>query len=263
MAVKNSGQFGFADFAVAQTGAGQTSLDDIDGRVDWSCFAGLLESLRDLHSPGRPAYEGLVMFKALLLQALYDLSERGLEEALNDRLSFRRFVGLSLSEAFPDHIVLCRFRDLLGRGGRLGRLFVELDRQLDKAGMILRKGTSLDATIIETTAARPPVGSDKSKAQHPNARFVIKKGHDRAFYGYKAHVAVDQGSGLVRKVIATPANVHDSNPADALVCGDEQAVYADSAYMQKARSQALRARGIKPRLIKRATVPDSIDHPRL
>lgn len=251
MAVKNSGQFGFADFAVAQTGAGQTSLDDIDGRVDWSCFAGLLESLRDLHSPGRPAYEGLVMFKALLLQALYDLSERGLEEALNDRLSFRRFVGLSLSEAFPDHIVLCRFRDLLRRGGRLGRLFVELDRQLDKAGMILRKGTSLDATIIETTAARSPVGSDKSKAQDPDARFVIKKGHDRAFYGYKAHVAVDQGSGLVRKVITTPANVHDSNPADALVCGDEQAVYADSAYMQKARSQALRARGIKPQLIKR------------
>lgn len=252
MAVKQNGQLGFADFAVAETGAGQTSLDAIVERVDWLSFARLLEGLRDRHSPGRPAYEGLVMFKALLLQALYGLSDRGLEEALKDRLSFRRFVGLSLSETVPDHTALCRFRELLGRDGLLDRLFAELDRQLDKAGMILRKGTLLDATIIETTAARPLVGSDKSKAQDPDARFVVKKGHYRSFYGYKAHVAVDQGSGIVRKVITTPANVHDTHPADDLVRGDEKAVYGDSAYMRKTRSQALRARGIKPRLIKRA-----------
>ena len=242
----------FADLAVAESGAGQTSLDGIAERVEWMSFAALLAGLRDPGSPGRPAYEGLVMFKALLLQALYGLSDRGLEEALKDRLSFRRFVGLSLSEAVPDHTALCRFRDLLGRAGLLDRLFAELDRQLDGAGLILRKGTLLDATIIETTAARPPLGSDTSRAQDPEARFVVKKGHYRSFYGYKAHVAVDQGSGLVRKVITTPANVHDTHPADDLVCGDEKAVYADSAYMRKTRSQALRARGIKPRMIARA-----------
>jgi IS5 family transposase len=252
MAVKRTGQMDFADLAVAESGAGQTSLDGIAERVDWMSFAALLAGLRDPGSPGRPAYEGLVMFKALLLQALYGLSDRGLEEALKDRLSFRRFVGLSLSEAVPDHTALCRFRDLLGREGFLDRLFAELDRQLDGAGLILRKGTLLDATIIETTAARPRLGSDTSRARDPEARFVVKKGHYRSFYGYKAHVAVDQGSGLVRKVITTPANVHDTHPADDLVCGDEKAVYADSAYMRKTRSQALRARGIKPRMIARA-----------
>jgi IS5 family transposase len=252
MAVKRTGQMDFADLVVAESGAGQTSLDGIAERVDWMSFAALLAGLREPGSPGRPAYEGLVMFKALLLQALYGLSDRGLEEALKDRLSFRRFVGLSLSETVPDHTALCRFRDLLGRKGLLARLFAELDRQLDGAGLILRKGTLLDATIIETTAARPALGSDRSRAQDPEARFVVKKGHSRSFYGYKAHVAVDQGSGLVRKVITTPANVHDTHPADDLVCGDEKAVYADSAYMRKTRSKALRARGIKPRMIKRA-----------
>lgn len=252
MAVKQTGQKGFADLAVAESGAGQTSLDGIEQRVDWSAFASLTDGLRDRHSAGRPAYGGLVMFKALLLQALYGLSDRGLEEALKDRLSFRRFVGLSLSDAVPDHTAICRFRELLTGCGLLHRLFAELDRQLDQAGLILRKGTLLDATIIETTAARPPLGSDKSKAQDPEARFVRKKGHYRSFYGYKAHVAVDQGSGLVRKVITTPANVHDTHPADDLVCGDEKAVYGDSAYSRKTRSMALRARGIKPRIIKPA-----------
>jgi transposase, IS5 family len=252
MAVKSMGQLGFADLAVAETGAGQTSLDEILQRVDWQSFARLLDGLRDRQSAGRPAYEGLVMFKALLLQALYGLSDRGLEEALKDRLSFRRFAGLSLSDAVPDHTALCRFRELLSASGLLERLFVELDRQLDVAGLILRKGTLLDATIIESTAARPPLGSDKSKAQDPEARFVRKAGHFRSFYGYKAHVAVDQGSGLVRKVITTPANVHDTHPADALVCGDERAVLADSAYRNRARVEALRQRGIRPWLIRRA-----------
>jgi IS5 family transposase len=252
MAVKLTGQIGFADLVVSESGAGRTSLDGIDQRVEWSAFVGLLDGLRDRHSAGRPAYAALVMFKALLLQALYGLSDRGLEDALKDRLSFRRFVGLSLSDAVPDHTALCRFRELLGRGGLLNRLFAELDRQLDAAGLILRKGTLLDATIIETTATRPPLGSDKAKAQDPEARFVRKRGHARSLYGYKAHVAVDQGSGLVRKVITTPANVHDTHPADELVCGDERAVLADSAYMSRKRSQSLMTRGIRPRIIRRA-----------
>ena len=252
MAVKRAGQMGFADLVVAESGVGQTSLDGILRRVDWTWFGGLLEELRDRHSPGRPAYEGLVMFKALLLQALYGLSDAGLEEALKDRLSFRRFAGLSLSDAVPDHTTICRFRELLTGTGLLEKLFAELDRQLDQAGLILRKGTLLDATIIETTAARPPLGSDKAKAQDPEARFVRKAGHYRSFCGYKAHVAVDQDSGLVRRVITTPANVHDTKPADDLICGDEAAVYGDSAYRTIDRTKALRARGIRPRMLRRA-----------
>ena len=111
--------------------------------------------MRAAGSAGRPAYGPLLMFKALLLQSLYGLSDADLEHALCDRLSFRRFVGLSLEHHVPDHSTLCRFRNMLVEAGMLETLFAELDRQLDQAGLILRCGTMLDATIIETLAARP------------------------------------------------------------------------------------------------------------
>ena len=94
------------------------------------------------------------MFKALLLQSLYGLSDRELEEALCDRLSFKRFVGLGLDETVPDHSTLSRFRNLLVSEALLDTLFAELDRQLDTAGLILRRGTMLDATLIEATRRR-------------------------------------------------------------------------------------------------------------
>src|SRR5205823_3401699 len=130
-----------------------------------------------------------------------------------------------------------------------------LDRQLDKAGLILRRGTMLDATIIETTAARPPhadEGGDRDGAvSDPDAAFTRRKGKAGSSYGYKAHVGVDEGSGLIRKVITTPANVNDTVVADLLISGDEGQVMADSAYHTHARERALRAKGIKPRLMRR------------
>ena len=263
MAIRTIGQLDFAD-ALVSGGAGRVGhLDRLLELVDWQGFAARLAGLRDEAGAGRPAYPAVMMLKALLLQSLYGLSDSGLEEALADRLSFRRFVGLGLAEAVPDHTTLCRFRNQLANSGLLEQLFGELDRQLDRAGLILRRGSMLDATIIETIATRPPLGSDKAKAQDPDARFTLRKGKPRSFYGYKAHVAVDQGSGLVRKVLTTPANVHDSTVADELICGDERAVLADSAYRNMERVKRLRARGIKPRLIRRANkhhpvLPDRI-----
>jgi IS5 family transposase len=188
------------------------------------------------------------MFKVLLLQSLYGLSDAETEEALIDRLSFRRFVGVALTDRVPDHSTICRFRNLLVEQGLLDKLFAELDRQLDKAGLILRRGTMLDATVIETQAAKP---GDPQSTSDPEARFTRRQGRNGSSFGYKAHVAVDQGSGLIRAVITTPANVNDTVPADQLIQGDEQAVMADAAYHTHAREAALKARGIKPRLMRR------------
>ena len=101
-------------------------------------------------------------------------------------------------------------------------LFGELDRQLDQAGLILRRGTMLDATIIETTAPRPPHLACSDVASDPDAAFTRKQGKQGSSYGYKAHAGVDQGSGLIRKIITTPANINDTTPADLLICGDER-----------------------------------------
>jgi transposase, IS5 family len=257
MAIKRSGQLGFADAMIgAGIGAGTNArLDRLLVLVKWYRFEKILAKLRDERQAGRPAYEPLLMFKALLLQSLYGLSDAELEDAVQDRLSFRRFVGLSLDEAVPDHSTFCRFRNMLIEATLLDVLFGELDKQLDAAGMILRRGTMLDATVIETAAPRPPYGDNQTKGgvkpADPDAAFVVRQGKRGAHYGYKAHVAVDQGSGLIRKVITTPANVNDTTPADRLICGDERAVLADAAYHTHAREAALKRQGIKCRLMRR------------
>jgi len=246
MAVKQTGQLSLAE-ALLSGRSSVSPLDRLAGLVKWPAFDQLLAPLRD-GGPGRPAWPPLVLFKALLLQSLYGLSDRELEEALCDRLSFRRFVGLSLEETIPDFTVLNRFRNLLIEVDLLEKLFGELDRQLEEAGVILKRGTMLDATLIEAVAA-PPSGERPS--HDPDARFGGATGKGGFTFGYKAHVGVDQGSGLIRSVITTPANVNDTVPADELIRGDERAVWADAAYDTHRRRARLKAEGKKPRIVRR------------
>jgi len=204
---------------------------------------------------------GVVLLKSVLLQSLYGLSERELEEALNDRLSFRRFVELSLEMSAPDHSVLNRFRNRLIAEGLLEKLFVELERQLEKAGVILKRGTMLDATLIETEAARRP--REGAEPVDPDARTTARKGKSGVTYGYKAHVGVDEGSGIIRRVITTAANVNDTVPADRLICGDERVVWADAAYHTHERQARLKAMGKKPRLARRPNKHHPLLPPRM
>jgi transposase, IS5 family len=248
MAVKRTGQPSFVDALLSTKGTGG-SLDRLCGLAKWYRFEKLIGHMRDEGSAGRPGYPALVLFKALLLQSLYGLSDRELEEALDDRLSFRRFVGLSLEEPVPDHTVLNRFRNRLAGEGLLEKLFAELDRQLENAGVILKRGTMLDATLIEASSRRP---TDDRPSRDPDAAFAKRQGKDGSTFGYKAHVGVDEGSGIIRTVLTTPANVNDTTPADQLIRGDEKAVWADAAYHTHARAAALKARGVKGRLMRRA-----------
>lgn len=246
MAIKRVGQLGFADAVVGTGTAGP--LDRIGDLVRWYRFEKVLGGLRD-EGPGRAAWPVLVLFKALLVGSLYGLSERELEEALADRLSFRRFVGLGLEESVPDHSTLNRFRNELVRLGLHDKLFAELDKQLDAAGVVLRRGTMLDATVIETVAARP--GDDRPSSD-PEAGFTRRQGRIGSSFGYKMHVGVDEGSGLIRAVLTTPANVNDTVPADLLIRGDERVVWGDAAYHTHARQARLERAGVKARLARRA-----------
>jgi IS5 family transposase len=240
-------QLGFLGaFATTKLGRNER-LDRIAAVVKWYRFEKLLKRLVP-EGAGRPPYEPLVMFKALLLQQLYSLSDAELEEALNDRVSFRRFTGLPLEVAAPDHSTLCRFRNRLIEAGLMGRLFGEFDRQVESRGLILKKGTMIDASIIEAAAPRPPHGGE-AEAQDRDARFAVKQGKPGAQYGYKAHIGVDQGSRLIRAARLTPANVNETVIADDLIRFDEKAVYADKAYAKRSRRAMLRTRGIKDRIM--------------
>jgi len=240
-------QLGFVEaFASPKLGR-NAQLDRIAAEVKWYRFAKLLGKLEP-EAAGRPPYDPLVMFKALLLAQLYNLSDAGLELALNDRVSFRRFLGLALESDAPDHTTLCRFRNRLMAAGLAERLFAEFDRQIEARGFVLKQGTMIDATVVEA-AGRPPRGEDFAEASDPDARFAKHEGKAGSRYGYKAHVGVDQGTRLIRSALLTPANVNETVVADALVRGDERAVYGDKAYAKRERRLALKAAGIKPRIM--------------
>jgi transposase, IS5 family len=225
-------------------------LQRIDALIDWSRLEPLLSGLRS-GEVGRPAYAALSMLKALYLQVLYDLSDPGLEEMLTDRLSFRRFCGFALDEATPDETTICRFRLAAAKASVLERCLAEINRQLDQRGLMLKKGTLMDASIIAATH-RPPrkqAGMGASHPREPGADWTSKNG--KSFFGYKLHVGADEGSGLIRKAVFTPARIQDNEVAHALISGDEAAVYADRIYESKERRAALKARGIKDRIMHR------------
>ena len=222
------GQLSLAD-GLVEGGAGRNrQLERIASLVDWAGFERLLGAI--YAAPvGRPSYGPLVLLRCLLLQQWYRLSDPGLEEALSDRLSFRRFVGLALADPVPDHSTLSRFRSELVRRGLAERLLAELNRQLDAKGLIVKTGTLIDASLVEADGRRPRKGEPVEDRSDRDASWNAMP--EKPLFGYKAHLAVDHGSGLVRQAILTPANVSDKTPFLALVQGDEQAVYAARATM--------------------------------
>src|SRR4030042_3748927 len=145
---KQSGQRGCGDREATGRVPEGHFLKKIDGQIDWRPFEKVLEPL---YHPklGRPSHPPVMMFKALLLQQWYGLSGPGLEEAICDRLSFQRFLGLSLSDPVPDETRICRFRNMLAQAGVGERLFSLLAEQLDAQGLIVRRGSLIDAPLVK------------------------------------------------------------------------------------------------------------------
>lgn len=227
-------------------------LERISGLLDWGRIEALVRRVRP-GGVGRPPWRPLVMVRALLLQQWYGLSDPGLEEALSDRVSFRRFCGLALDEGTPDETTLCRFRGALVQTGLGEALFAEVEAQLDRAGFMVKTGTIIDASLVRA-AVRTPVGDtadtdgENRSAHDPDANWTRTDRGRRSFFGYKMHVGIDAGSGLIRARRLTPAKVYESEVADDLVRGDERAIYADKAYEKRSRREALKARGVKDRI---------------
>lgn len=263
MSERQLGQKSFADDLVAEAAGANAMLEQTDRLVDWREIEALLSGLRG-GAMGAPAYPSLVLFKALLLQQWYGLSDPALEDALTDRLSFRRFIGLGLSEQVPDHSTLWRFRDQLATSGLVEKAFALVTGQIENSGFVLKQGTLIDASLIRS-AVNPPAPPDGPLPLDADGRPASKlvksvldpdagwtKQQNKRVFGYKAHVAMDQGSRIIRRAMLTPANVNESVPADALICGDEKVVYADKAYDQNARRSRLKALGIRDGIMRRA-----------
>jgi IS5 family transposase len=254
MAWKNIKQRCLADALLIEHRA-LTELDDILTLINWQSIE---KHLADLHSSkkGERAYPPLMMFKALLLQSWYNLSDPQLEQQLARDLLFRRFVGISLDTPSPDHTSLWRFRQKISEDGRLDYLLDRLNAELTASSLIIKTGqiSIIDASVIQAKHNRPNKGADGESTQDTEAGYNVKQSSDgkqKTTYGYKAHLNVEE-DGFISKAITTSGNVHDSQCFEPLFTGKEQAVYADSAYASAKHDTLLAERHIKNGILKRA-----------
>lgn len=233
-------------------GLGQNErLERIEALLDWGEIEAQLSGIY-ASGRGRPSYPLLSLFKALLLQQWYGLSDPGLEEALSDRLSFRRFVGLGLDDGTPDHSTLSRFRKELRRKGAGSKAFEAVVGQLEARGLMLKAGTLIDASLVKAQAKAPRADKGLGRRGEVDGDASWTRAKGKGFYGYKYHVGVDSGSGLIRRMYLSDAKTAESDVAEALIVGDEAAVYADRGYESKVRRRRLRALGIKDRIMHRS-----------
>lgn len=254
MAWKNSKQLSLADGMVV-THKAITELDEAHELIDWHRIEALL---KDIHNKpcGELAYPPLMMFKALLLQSWYDLSDPQLEKQLARDLLFRRFVGLSLSGTVPDHSTLWRFRQELDQRHVKEALLQEINQQLSEHSVYVKHGeiSIVDASVIKAQRHRKQTNEKGENTQDPEAGYAVKRSADgklNTTYGFKAHINVDE-DGLIKASAMTAGHVHDSQCFEQLLSGDEAQVYADSAYASGHTDQWLADHHIDNRVLKRA-----------
>jgi IS5 family transposase len=247
MVERNVGQMSLADGLVQAPRS--SILDEVEAVVDWAPLRSLLGK-RGGAGAGNSSYPAEVLLRCLLAGIWHSLSDPALEAAVADRLSFRRFVGLSLHDRTPDHSTLWRFRQELAEDGLVEKIFAEIDRQLEAKKLILKQGTLIPA---RANPPRKPRKDAQEKPPKPSADRDARWGRKgkKSVFGYKVHTGVDAGHTLIRRVHVTDASITDTEPADRLFCGDEKAVYGDQAYHTHARHARLTEAGIKDRLMRR------------
>lgn len=246
-------QYTFADMEISisrKPSRVSVKLEQINSIVDWQSLLDLVQIVdrTDSVKGGCPHKDLLVKVKMLFLQSLYNLSDPELEDQVNDRLSFQKFIGLDFSSTVPDYSTIWRFRERLIEHGINNKIFDMVLGTLEDKGLLVKKGTIVDATIVEST--NRPLSKQKreelEKSPSPqidaDAHSTAKRG--KKYYGYKGHIGTDIGSKLIRKRAFTSAQPHDSQLTGELLSGDERAVFGDSAYGNISDKQEARKNGI-------------------
>lgn len=200
-------------------------LEQINRIIPWGEWIALIQPCYYKGERGNKPYDLELMLRIYMLQNLYDLSDEGTVAEVIDSRAFSDFCGVDSSNQVPNGDTLGRFRNLLIQHGLQDQLFTQVVVMLTERGLILKKGTIVDSTIISA----PSSTKNKDKKRDPDAH-QTKKGNTWHF-GYKAHIGVDRDSGLVHTVKATSANVHDVSMTSELLHGEEETVNGDSGYV--------------------------------
>ena len=235
----------FADAVTYDLGGPRTSelLKKLDNAIPWEKIAQPVRRLPEYRNTGagRPTWSAVLMVKALMLAKWFNLSDPQLEECLQDRLSFRRFVGLSLQDATPDETSFVRFRQRLREARLHEKIFRLVVEHLDGHGVLVKQGTLVDATIVE--APKGVKRDDGTSTRDPDVTRTVK--HGRQYHGYKGHIAMDR-SRVVTGWRFTTAKEHDGHSMDQLTQNEKVLVAGDSQYDSRARREAMKARGLIP-----------------
>lgn len=211
-------------------------LAQMERIIPWGEWLAMIQPCYYKGERGNKPYPLEVMLRLYVLQNLYDLSDEATVAEVIDSRAFSEFCSVDSSNQVPDGDTLGRFRNLLIKNGLQEKLFAQVVELLQAQGLILKKGTIVDSTIISA----PSSTKNKEKKRDPEAH-QTKKGNTWHF-GYKAHIGADRDSGLVHTVVVTPANIHDVTVTSDLLTGEEESVHGDSGYLgaQKQENAILR-----------------------
>lgn len=198
-------------------------LIDMDQVVPWNGLIKLIEPFYPKGEGGRPAYPLMTMLRVHLMQNWFGYSDPAMEEALYETTILRQFAGLNL-ERIPDETTILNFRRLLEKHELAAGILAVINGYLDDRGLSLRQGTIVDATLINAPSSTKNKDGKRDPEMHQT-----KKGN-QYYFGMKAHIGVDDESGLVHSVVGTAANVADVTQVDKLLHGAENVVCADAGY---------------------------------
>lgn len=243
-------------------------LEKLNELIPWEIFYRKLKKyfVKEPKGPGgRPPYDYLMMFKILILQRLYNLSDYQMQFQILDRLSFQRFLNLGLNDTVPDEKTIWLFRETLTKHKAIDTLFYRFQAVLESKGVIANRGSIVDASFVEVPKQRNsrdenrqikegkiPEGwketPAKERQKDTDARWTKK--NDQSYFGYKDHVKVDKSSKLITAYTVTDASVHDSKAIeDLLDKGDaHHELYADSAYTGSRIEEMLEKKKIMNRI---------------
>jgi IS5 family transposase len=272
------------DERLAELSAKGDDLERLNALIDFELFRGALETAvarGDRSKGGRPPFDCVLMFKILILQAMHSLSDERCEYLIKDRLSFMRFLELGLADPVPDANTIWSFREALKKADAIDALFARFDTALREAGFLAMSGQIVDATIVAAPKQRNTIEEkkaikegripegwkdkpDKLAQKDRDARWTVKYSKakprddgslppvDLAIpaFGYKNHVSIDRGFGLIRKWTASDAAAHDGARLEAVLDRTNTAsdVWADTAYRSAKNEAMLKRRGFVSRI---------------
>jgi transposase, IS5 family len=223
--MKQSGLFDL-EFRLHKIDKNGDPLKRLNQLIDWEAFHPILKKIRkkdNKSKAGRKPFDSVLMFKILILQSLYNLSDDATEAHILDRLSFMRFLGLTIGDRVPDSKTIWLFREQLQESGVLEKLFTHFDDFLRQHGFEARRGQIVDASIVSVPKQRntlsdnkkiksgeeiPEWNDPKRRQKDTDARWTKK--NRKFYYGYKNHISIDVKHKFVRKFSVTSASVHDS-----------------------------------------------------